>query len=198
MPEGNWETLINLYAIYIGISAALIPALIFVYKKGIKPLYIHLRNCMSMTDKIDLIFEEMIPNGGTSIKDKVDKINSKIDYLGERQRALLSDSDLAHCEMDSEGKCTWINRAYTRLVERIPSEILGHGWHNCIAQKEREHVLKAWFDSVEEDRELSINFNFETPNGDLKPVRGISYKMATPEGETIGFVGVLRSLDNPI
>jgi len=198
MPEGNWETLVNLYGVYAAISAALIPALIYVYRKGIKPLYTHVRNCLAITDKIDLIFEEMIPNGGTSIKDKVDNIDSNINYLGERQRALLADSDLAYCEMDTEGKCTWINRTYTRLVERSPSEILGHGWHNCVAQKERENVLKAWFDSVEEDRELSINFNFETPEGNLRSVKGTSYKMTNPEGETIGFMGVLKTLDKPI
>jgi len=195
MPEeGLWTRLAELYDIYIIITIVLIPTLIFIWKKGIKPLFTQLQVCFNTSDKIEHIFQELMPNGGTSLKDRVDRTYDTVNYIGERQRALLSDDGIAHCEMDAEGKCTWINRTYARLVERTPSEVMGNGWHNCIAPKERERVVKAWFDSVKEDREISIDFNFETPTGELKLVRGMSYKMTNPEGETIGFMGKLTVL----
>jgi PAS domain-containing protein len=194
MPEGDWIALVELYGVYAAAFTVGVGLITFIYKKGIKPLYNHIKTCYSIADKIDHIFQEFRPNGGISIKDKIDKIDTNLIYMGERQRALLADVEFAHCEMDTEGRCIWINRTYTRLVERIPSEILGNGWHNCIAANEREFVLKSWFDSVKDDRELSINFNFETPSGELRPVRGTSYKMTNPEGETIGFMGKLTIL----
>jgi len=68
---------------------------------------------------------------------------------------------------------------------------MGHGWHNCIAQDERDYVITACNTALKENRELSITFNFETPCGELRKVRGSSYKMTNPKGDTMGFLGKL-------
>lgn len=148
-------------------------------------------------DKIDIIFDEITPNGGKSIKDKIDNIDSSLILVSERLRAFLSDTIDAHFETDAKGLCTRVNRTYTRLVERGTSEILGNGWHNCIYQEDRENVIKAWEDAVKEKRELSINFRFETPSGKVIPVRGTSYKMTNDKGEVIGYLGKLKVVREP-
>jgi len=195
MPEGNWIAYLELYGIYIVAISALIPFLVYAYKKGIKPVIMHIVNCYTMSQKIDQIFEEMIPNGGTSIKDKIDKIDTRLTLVGERLRAHFADVNEAHFETDTEGLCTRVNRTYTRMVERDPSEVLGHGWQNCVHPDDRERVTESWYDSVDEDRELSINFRFETPSGKVIPVSGTSYKMIDDEGDIIGYLGKLKIVE---
>ena len=191
MSEGEWISLIQNYGAYTTALAAIASFLILIYKKGIKPVIRHFQEWNSMIEKINHIFYEITPNGGTSIKDKIDNINTGLISVIERQRALLADAEDAYFETDMEGTCTWINRTYTRLVERNPSEILGHGWHNCVALSDRDNVIKSWYTAVKEDRELTINFSFETPSGEKKPVMGSSYKMINPEGDIIGYMGRL-------
>lgn len=196
MPEGIGSDLIQNYAIYIASISAIISGVIVTYKKVVKPVIKHVQQWYVMQDKIDRIFEEITPNGGKSIKDKIDKIDVDLTQVGERLRAYLSDTKEAHFETDAEGNCTRVNRTYTRLVERETSEVLGHGWHNCVYQPDREKVIEAWQDAVDDDRELTIKFNFETPSGKIIPVRGTSYKMTNDEGEVIGYLGKIKVLEN--
>jgi len=199
MSEGFWGGIIQDYAIYLAAVSAIISSLIVVYRKAIKPMLKAVTHYYAAIEKIDKIFEEMRPNGGTSIKDKIDRIDHGLTFVGERLRAYLADADEAHFETDADGNCTRVNRTYTRLVERETSEILGHGWHNCVYQKDREHVTSAWYDAVDDDRELSLNFRFETPSGKIIPVKGVSYKMTNDEGVVIGYLGKIRILkDNTI
>jgi len=194
MSEEVFRNLIQDYAIYVAGVSTIIGGLIVVYKKVIKPVIKHFQQWYDMTDKIDKIFEELTPNGGTSIKDKIDKIDKDLILYKEVQRALLQESEFAHFEMDADGNYIWVNRTYTRLVERTPSELMGHGWYNCVAQDEREAVIAACMNSIKENRELSMTFNFETPSGKKIKVRGGSYKMTDQKGDTIGFFGRLRVL----
>lgn len=183
------SSLVEDYAIYAASISAIISALIVIYRKAVKPVIKHFKEWYDMMDKIDYIFKEVKPNEGSSIKDKIDQIDLGLTFVGERFRAYLADSKEAHFETDAEGNCTRVNRTYTRLVEREPSEILGQGWQNCISQQDRQYVVDAWQHAVDDHRELTLNFHFETPSGTIIPVRGTSYKMVNQKGEVIGYLG---------
>jgi PAS domain S-box-containing protein len=197
MPEGLGTSLIQDYAIYAASISTILGALLLIYKKVVKPVYKHFTEWYDMIEKIDKIFIELTPNGGTSTKDKIIRIDTNLTLVGERLRAYLTDTEIAHFETDMNGYCTSVNRTYTRLVERESSEILGHGWHNCVYQKDRDYVIKAWERAVLENRELSISFRFETPSGKLIPIRASSYKMTDSKGETIGYLGKIKLKDEP-
>lgn len=144
--------------------------------------------------KIDIIFEELTPNGGTSVKDKIDKIGHQLTLVTERQKAGAADHVDALFETDPEGNCYWINRTYARLVKRLPSELMGHGWQNAIAQEDREAVVDGWYKAAKEDREFIMDFNFETPDGQLIPAKVRSYRMTDSRGVTVGFYGQIKVL----
>lgn len=194
MSNGIWSSLIQDYAAYATTASIAFGALIFIYRKGIKPMVKAVQSYYSLVSKVDAIFEEITPNGGKSIKDKIDKIDNDVTLLSERQKARDADDTLARFESDPEGNCTWINRTYARLTQRLPSELMGHGWQNAIAQSEREHVVNEWQTSVKEDREFTLDFNFETPNGSLIPCKVRSYKMTDPGGKIIGYYGTINQL----
>lgn len=191
MPDGFWTELIQNYAAYAAAGSGALAVLIYIYQKGIKPVLKAIREYNSLLDKVDKIFEEISPNGGTSIKDKVDSVDRKLTLVSERQRASDVDSVKAKFETDPIGNCIWVNRTYARLVERTPSELMGHGWQNAIASVDRDLVVKNWYDAANEDREFTMDFNFETPSGELIPCRAKSYRMTDSGGKTVGYSGVV-------
>jgi PAS domain S-box-containing protein len=186
-----WSHFVENYAIYgtaISVSIGLITLL---YKKGIKPMWNAVAKYSEAIDKIDIIFEELTPNGGKSMKDSLGRIEREVALSRERFRALNADVVEAMFETDLDGNCIWVNRTYCKLVQRTPSELMGHGWINVICQEMREEVVKEWYRSVDQDREFSRNLEFETPDGKCIPVKCNSYKMTSCTGDKLGYLGVV-------
>jgi PAS domain S-box-containing protein len=187
--SNEWAILIQEYGAIATGTSAIIATSIILYRKVFKPMFQAIKQYNNLCEKVDVIFYEITPNGGTSIKDTVNIISKDLNEISEMQKALSADAKEALFKTDSEGNCNWINRTYARTVQRTPPELMGHGWQNSIAKDDREHVVKAWYTAVEEDRELTLNFRFETPDGEMIPARLRSYKMTDSKGEIIGYVG---------
>ena len=181
--------LLNDYSVYIGAVSATIAVSVFTWKKGIKPAMQALKQYDRLCERVDTIFEEITPNGGKSMKDTQDRMARDIALDGQIQQSMAADTKAALFRTDSEGKCVWVNRTYTRTVGRDAKEIMGHGWVNAIAADERDAVVAEWYKSVEEDREFSMEFNFETPTGDKTKAKVRSYKMVDSKGDVLGYFG---------
>jgi PAS domain S-box-containing protein len=190
MPDGTeLNTIVLEYAAYIAALGAGVSATILIYTKVIKPVVIHFSQWYEMLDKVDKIFEEVTPNGGSSIKDKINHIDTGVQITQQVQQAMAADSKAALFRTDAEGNVVWVNRTYTRIVARDISECLGHGWHNVIAPEERDKVVAEWYKAVEESREFYLDVNLITPTGEKTLVRVRSYKLVNAEGDIIGYWG---------
>ena len=81
-----------------------------------------------LAELVEKMSEELITNGGSSIKDSMIRMEKDVTLIGERARGRwLDDKDMMF-ETDNEGNCIWVNRTYARTVQRLPNELLGHGW----------------------------------------------------------------------
>jgi PAS domain S-box-containing protein len=195
MPTEIWTQLISEYAVSIAAASAIISGLIFIYKKALKPMIKMAVDMYKTIGKIDKIFEEITPNGGTSIKDTINKIDYKVDIIQQIQEAESADNITANFRTDPEGNCVWVNRTYIRTIGYDLSQVLGHGWQNGIAEQDRERVVNEWYTAVKEDREFSMTFNFESPAGVLIPAKVRSYKLVNDRGEILGYYGTCDILD---
>ena len=195
MSEGSWVDILRDYSLYATGASAALGLIIFLYRKAVKPMFVALQTYYQAIEKIDKIFDEITPNGGTSMKDKIDKIDDNLHLWQEIQLAMAADTKAALFRTDSEGNCVWVNRTYTKIVGRSFSEILGHGWQNVISQEDREKVVAEWYKSVEENREFSMDYNFETPDGEKTLVKGRGYKLVNSKGDLLGYWGNCTILD---
>lgn len=189
-----WHLLSESGLVTAGISTT-VAGLILLWKKGFKPLVNHIKRYRESLDKIDKIFYEITPNGGDSIKDVVNSIREGLAQVNARQRAILADTDDAIFEADASGSCIWVNRTFSRITQRMPTELLGRGWYNAIHEPDRKDVVSAWTTAIEERIELSMSFRFETTAGILTHVRLRSYKMTDLKGEIIGYLISINLLD---
>ena len=102
MDMGIFEQSTALFsAIIAGITV-----IALLWKKIIKPLYIGLSKFYDLVDNIELVVAEFTPNGGSSIRDAVDRIEIRQLLSDQRQRVFFQDLNLAICETNADGECT--------------------------------------------------------------------------------------------
>jgi len=125
-----------------------------------------------LSNKINVIFNEVTPNHGSSLKDKVDKIekciisNQKvIEMIGDRQKWILDKQQIPIFESDGEGMCIWANDAYLELLKRDSTEVMGNGWRNFIHQDDREKVVNEWENAIKENRSSQSMYRMVDKDG---------------------------------
>jgi PAS domain S-box-containing protein len=143
-----------------------------------------------VAERIDFLVAEFMPNSGSSMKDQLNRLETDLALANERQRARMLDTPEMIFETDKDGHCVWVNRTYSKAVQMAISELVGHGWVNGIAVKDRERVVAEWYLAVKEDREFEIEFDFQDADGNHFPVMCRSYKMRDwRTGEAVGYLG---------
>lgn len=194
----DWWALAETVGLLAGLAAGtkLLWTLIKIVKRKWKGMFgnalIH-EKIDNLTDSIEGLRGELVTNSGTSIKDSLNRVEREVALTSERQRARMLDSEELIYETDLSGDYTWVNRTYTRAVQRGNEELIGKGWINVISESYRDEVDEKWYDSVREDREFEMKIMYVTPDGVEFPVMVRSYKMRH-NGETIGFLGSVTLL----
>jgi len=169
--------------------------------KNLQQKYNHLEE---IHGKVEKIFSELTPNHGSSIKDKIDSLDGRMNKIDEnlvknndltekifyRQRWILDNQDAAVFESDIHGKCIWANVHYLRLIKRNMEFVLGNGWKNIIAQEDRDRVIKNWEMCVQNGINSEDTFTMVDSEGKTHKV----FCSATKTDDS-GYIGSLKILD---
>lgn len=186
----NWKDVYFVLQIVIAASAVITimyKILSFVLKK-IKKEY---DNLVTIHRMVETIYAELTPNHGTSLKDKINKIEKRLDEnttaterIMCRQRWLLDSREEPIFESDANGECTWVNNKYCSLTGYKLEEFLKNGWHNVIHQKDREYVVNEWNAAVEGKRDSHCSFRVVCKDGTIYKVHVTATRNAD-----IGYIG---------
>lgn len=191
MSGDFWAHAIEHIGIYATAGSALFGFLVLTWKKVGKPVVEFLKKYSDSLAKIDTIFSEVTPDGGTSIKDSIRRIEHEVALSRERFKATHADSDAAMFETDENGNCIWVNRTYCKLTRRTPDQLLGKGWVNAICPGVRDNTIGEFQRAVDEDREMTnLSSEFITPDGECIHITCNTYKMRNHRGATLGYLGV--------
>lgn len=147
-------------------------------------------------DKLELILQEIRPNGGTSLRDAINRIELNSAHMRERQTAFFNYQDVAVFEADAKGLWTWANRGFLNLVQMSLDELQGRGWVNSIAPESRAFVEKEWSDCVAEDRAFSAEYFIRRDDETIK-VFAVAHPLRS-QGKLIGFLGFVRVSDSAV
>ena len=140
----------------VGIALFSVFKLVYKYYNFI---HLELEERKKNSARLEIIIQELTPNHGSSLKDKVDKIdeytmnNQKlIQMIGDRQKWILDKQQIPIFEADQNGLCTWANDAYLEFLQCDSTDVLGHGWKSFVYQDDRERVITEWDNAVIENR----------------------------------------------
>lgn len=143
----------------------------------------------------ELIEKELQPNGGTSLRDAISRIEIRQMLTEQRYRAILAASEQAYFECDVNGECVWANRQFLRLVGRLFDEVRGNGWVSHVVEDEREETFAAWKQAVEQHRDYTGRFHVMSADGEVRRVFAQSICMFNSANEAIGYVGTVARIE---
>lgn len=189
----NWKSIYLILQIVIAASTVITIAykvLSFLFKK-IKAEYESLCTIHKM---VATIYSELTPNHGSSLKDKINKIEQRLEdntkateCIMYRQRWILDNREEPIFESDANGECTWVNSKYCDVTGYTLEEFLKNGWHNVIHQDDREQVVNEWNSAIKDKRDSHASYKIVRKDGKIYRV----HVTAIRNGDS-GYIGSIR------
>lgn len=106
-------------------------------------------------------------NGGTSLKDAVNRIEKKlgevrsdISILKGRESARMYLDAQPTFECDANGYATALNKSLLTILGLEIDEAIGYGWLKAVKPIDQDRVMREWEASVRNGREFSSYYTF--------------------------------------
>jgi len=155
----------------------------------------------ALPDRFDALLKEVKPNGGSSLRDAIDRTARKIDELGDsivridvrHQTRWKMAAGVAGWESDSNGRCTAANSELCELLKMGEGEILGSNWKNFIHPDDANRVFSEWARVVSEGADFNLTARYIASDGATVPVRLKAHSMAS-NGRVLGWIGVAEPM----
>ena len=146
-------------------------------------------------EKFSKIIEyELANNGGKSLKDAVDRIESLVLTVEARQRGFFqAQTQDGLFEAKANGDFIYVNSTWSRITGVQPTEAVGSGWTSAVHVDDRDQVLEEWLDCAKYEREFDMKFRFKTLDGIITDVHTHAVPIRSVKtNEVIGFLGVVE------
>lgn len=187
------ESLKEHYEMYAAGLAA-IPFII----RGLRWVRTEFMELKEVHGKVHRIFEELTPNHGGSIKDKITNIEKQVDEQADatkniikRQLWILDNESRMIFETDADGKFLWVNKSFKDVTNRELSYFKGFGWKNIIADEDRERVVEKWNSCLQDGIIYEDTFKIVSDTGEQFAVKCIANK-----ADKCGYMGTLLLIDS--
>lgn len=152
----------------------------------------------SLGGKLDEIIKELKPNGGSSIKDQLNRLETSVS-ISEAQRMLLLDSVTSGVwTTDEKGRCTWVNESLRKATGASLSDFIGTNWENVVHHDDREFVLKEWERAITQKRDFNLYYRLLNLITEKEvPVHGVATPAYNFTKEVIGWNGIIYFTEGP-
>ncbi len=183
-----------------GSAWAVIKSVKFLYTKAFNPMFgifqSNYRNLKALPRLVEDVAQmketmrkEFSPNGGSSIRDILDRLESNQVIMAAQQDVQLQTQKLAVIHMDISGDVIKVSEPLCSLLGRSREDLLGRNWIDSICPEQREEVQLGWETAVEDHRNFTAHFDCCADDGDrvkvmmkVSPLHG---------GKRLGFMGTI-------
>lgn len=167
----------------------------FIWKFWLKKRYDEGRE---LYKKINVIAEEFRPNGGSTLRDAINRIEEKVTIQDQKTLAIIKSLPIGTWLSDEKGKCIDLNKTLCKIMGRTESEIKGDNWSNWILPSEKEDVIEEWKRCVLGDLNFDLEYHYVLPTGKVQKVHGIAYRLPDKNNNLVGFLGTLAAIGDPV
>jgi len=145
----------------------------------------------------EAILVELKTNGGSSLKDAINRIEDRLVRMDGRVNLMLTGEDaVAAFEADHEGLCIWISPAHQKLTGRGLDEVKGRGWFSFIHDDDCDHVREAWLSAVTGGWPFSTRFRIVRLDGAVIHVHSTANPLMAGL-RVVGWSGLISVEDTP-
>ena len=145
--------------------------------------------------KLKNILAETKHNGGSTLKDQMDRIENSLTNLTLWIEASQHLTQKPLFKADEHGKFTWINTAFARLVGGGLEDVRDLGWVSVIHPDDMSRVVKEWGESVRDKRKFDSEFKIQNVYTlEITKVRGRAFPIMNHD-KNLGFLGTWLLLE---
>lgn len=122
-------------------------------------LYKLYKKIKPVISKISVIYEQLTPNGGSSLADKINKIKDKVTISEMRQQIVWANLAIGYYECNKEGECTYANNNLCEMFGLSPEQMKGKGWLRAIdGEEERLKVWQIWQNAIKNHLPYEVHY----------------------------------------
>jgi len=146
--------------------------------------------CRSNSNIKRKIDEHMNPNGGSSLRDAIDRIESKIQTLEATQRALLDlhEAEAGHFLASKDGHFFWVSDKFSEIMDREREDCLNLEWIKGIEESSQMAVYTNW--GFAKNTTSIATFTFVSKSGLSIKLRAVP--ITNDKEKLLGFVGNIK------
>ena len=191
----NWAALATILAAMLSMSRKVRGCVIKIWDTSFGRTNTLLKKHIKQEEgQLNRIEAELHPNGGTSLRDIINKIAERQYGFEGYLNAQLNSQKIAVFRTNAEGKVLSNNRAHQHLTGFSKIEISGDGWINVIHPDWRDKTLQKWTKAVESQREFSEDIMYVHPDGHEYMVHVNVFREMDSNGNIRGYLGVVIPL----
>lgn len=147
---------------------------------------------------------ELHPNGGSSLRDAVNRIDARTKIIEVNTRRLQVSHevltevvDVPFFRSDANGNTTYCSSSLCRLAGMTSSkEYMGLNWLTFVHSDDMDHVRNGWLSAINEKRTYIGNFRIVNPyNGRIYMITEKATPVLDDDDSILGWEGVITSYD---
>lgn len=145
---------------------------------------------------------ELTRNGGSSLKDSIDRIEKNVDKVKDRQTAInayirtsFNTNSKPIFECDPRGHLIYMNKAFLEMAQFRESDLLDMGWVNLISPSCRDRVQELWFEAVNDQRNFDEIIEYQKPDGERYAVHVQAYIIRSGSSRNLGYIGEVTVIE---
>lgn len=147
--SNEWDQL-EIWGARIGAVTALAGTLYAIYKTaraGISKI-------INISNRLQDISNQLSPNGGSSLRDAINRIEHRQIQTEQRERAFLHMHSDAMFELNRHLALTWANKTFLDMLNIDSQNAYGYGWHTLIEESDRNRVIDQFTSASETSRNV--------------------------------------------
>jgi len=151
------------------------------------------RDISEMKPKLNQVYQEVMPNGSSSMKDQITRIDHNQSYHQSVHKAMLNGMNVPYFITDYDGAWIEVGHEIPNLTGRAEYDLIGYGWASWIVMDERGHVVKSMREAKNDHRKVDIVCNLFRPDNKIIKVNIIQEPIYR-KADFNGFYGTIIEL----
>lgn len=145
--------------------------------------------------KIQVIAGEFRPNGGSTLRDAINRIETKVSLQQQTTTAIIKSFPIGTWISDEKGRCVDVNKNLCKITGRTETELKGDNWTNWIFEK--DDVIEEWQRCVTNDSNFDHEYHYVLSDRKKQKVHGVAQRLKNEKGDLVGFLGTLEPIGDP-
>lgn len=154
----------------------------------------YLKSFFLMPEKIQKIEAETRVNGGSSIRDVLNRIEKR-QLLQEHRIIFVFDyiDEFGIFEADPDGNCTRCSLVFAGIFGKTQDELIGNNWINSIFHEDRDEVYHEFSEAIKQKRNFYTRFRII--NG--QHIFEVDFKIypVIKDNHVISWMGILKKVN---